>query len=365
MAKAKRLKEYEAWSRSIQGQEIPNLVSYAKFLAGPIGTSDALVPDDKPTFRAISPHDLPSDVFYFGVGFTYDAAVVGYESLKIGSNSVRFVTVYGRDPTSQNSRILANSALDVESSSGKPIKIGDCVGAFGGVSVTVDPINVAISIASPAGTVTIDSASVDLTGTLSLPAAALISSPTVTAKALRSTIPAGTGIIPTVQMICPSATRTLADINTAQNVFGAGFDSFTVAALTSYVFEGVYIFLHTGTVSRSVAISFLLTTATVTNCTFESISFASGGSGSVASGQSTVFYNTVAGGTVTAGIASTTHHTIKFSGIMRVNTGGTVTPKLTFSAAPGGSPHTLQVGSYLRFHPIGSNTINSVGTAIA
>jgi hypothetical protein len=54
---------------------------------------------------------------------------------------------------------------------------------------------------------------------------------------------------------------------------------------------------------------------------------------------------------------------ITFRGIMRVNVGGTLVPNIQFSAAPGVTCSTL-VGSYIKFYPIGSNVINSVGTAI-
>ena len=49
--------------------------------------------------------------------------------------------------------------------------------------------------------------------------------------------------------------------------------------------------------------------------------------------------------------------------MLRMNAAGNVVPQITFSAAPGGT-NTLEIGSYLRFYPVGSNAINSVGTAI-
>jgi len=48
---------------------------------------------------------------------------------------------------------------------------------------------------------------------------------------------------------------------------------------------------------------------------------------------------------------------------MRVNAAGTLVPNIAFSAAPG-APCTTLVGSYIKFYPIGSNTIDTVGTAI-
>jgi hypothetical protein len=78
--------------------------------------------------------------------------------------------------------------------------------------------------------------------------------------------------------------------------------------------------------------------------------------------QDTNFFAAVAGGNVNTTNA-TAYNVVKFEGIMRVNVGGTMVPNIAFSAQPGGTNNVL-VGSYLKFYPIGSNTINSVGTAI-
>lgn len=47
-------------------------------------------------------------------------------------------------------------------------------------------------------------------------------------------------------------------------------------------------------------------------------------------------------------------------GIVRVNAGGTITPQLTFSAAPGGTNQTT-AESWMTFTKLGSNTQTQIG----
>lgn len=52
--------------------------------------------------------------------------------------------------------------------------------------------------------------------------------------------------------------------------------------------------------------------------------------------------------------------TIEFEGVLRCTTGGTLTPQLTFSAAPGGT-NQMKMGSFIEFIEIGSDTVQTVG----
>ena len=201
-----------------------------------------------------------------------------------------------------------------------------------------------------------------LFGQLTLDATASISAASATALALKTVVPAGTGVTPTIQVICPSSASALTSGTAAQNVFSpVGFDTITVQAATTYMFDGFYI-LKTGATSHFTSMLFALTTATMTNCTWFSLATAGNGAGSQATSQTTTFYDSVSGGQI-IGASTNTFTLIKFEGIMRVNAAGSVVPQITFSAAPGGT-NTLEIGSYLKFYPIGANTIDSVGTAI-
>jgi hypothetical protein len=202
-------------------------------------------------------------------------------------------------------------------------------------------------------------------GTITIGNGALISAPSATALAIKTQVPAGTGVTPTIQVICPSSATALNSSSFAQNVFPSGaFDTISVQAATTYMFDGLYIIKTTGTVSHTISMSFALTTATITNCSWTTMSYPLGTPLPVVAirAQDANLFITVGGGLVNSTNASA-HNVVKFEGIMRVNAAGNVVPQITFSAIPTGT-NTLEIGSYLRFYPIGSNTIDSVGTAI-
>jgi len=201
-----------------------------------------------------------------------------------------------------------------------------------------------------------------LFGKLTLDATACISAASATALALKTVVPAGTGVTPTIQIICPSAAYTLTSGTATQAVFNTPIDQISVQAATTYMFEGQYL-ISTGTTTHITSMSFVLTTATMTNCTWSTVSGSPAALNAGSTGAFTAIFNSVAGGAIntTSGAAN---KVITFRGIMRVNVGGTVVPNIQFSAAPGVTCSTL-VGSYIKFYPIGANTIDSVGTAIS
>ena len=185
-----------------------------------------------------------------------------------------------------------------------------------------------------------------------------------TVSSLTSQNASGTGVSPTIQIICPSSATALTSATGLQNVFSpVGFDTITVQAATTYMFDGFYLIKTTGATTHTISMSFALTTATITNCTWTTMSYPLASTPtSAVRAQDGNFFAAVGGGAVNATNA-TAFNVVKFEGIMRVNAGGSVVPQITFSAAPTGT-NTLEIGSYLRFYPIGSNTIDSVGTAI-
>ena len=301
-----------------------------------------------------------SGSFYADEGLVYEKGTAGFESLKVGSHSVRFLTISGRVATGQGaSAIQPNNALDIECVNGNDIIIGDASGNYDGTKIVVSQTDISFSGAT---TVNIDSPTITLTqGSLSLGAGAIISASTATAKALKSVVPAGTGITPTIQIICPSANFTLLNQTATQPVFNTPQDTITLQASTTYMFDGQYL-LTNGTTSHTTLMSFVLTTATITNCTWTTQNANSSAANTVVSGMSSVMFNSVAGGAINGGSGGA-NTIIRFQGIMRVNAGGTMKPNIAFGTAPGGTNSCL-VGSYIKFYPIGSNTIDFVGTAI-
>lgn len=150
---------------------------------------------------------------------------------------------------------------------------------------------------------------------------------------------------------------TLSDVNTAQSAFPSGYDVWTLQASTTYRFKGHYA-IGTGGGNVTVAMGFALSSMTVTSMRygFLSVIAADGGSSTAQTMGDGVG---VASVVVTATSASAAR-VIDFEGIIRVNAGGTITPQITFSAAPGGT-NTFKANSWIEFIPIGANTVTGIG----
>jgi len=218
--------------------------------------------------------------------------------------------------------------------------------------------NVLASSLTSVGTLT----GLTVDGTLSLGNTALISSPSATALALKSTIPAGTGVTPTIQIICPSSAFTLLNQTATQPVFNTPQDTISLQASTTYMVEGQYL-LQTGTTSHTTSISFVSSIAvTAPSIAYTTIASLHSSPNASTRTQETSFFTSILGGIVyQSGVLPNT--IISFKGIIRTTDAGNLVPNLSFGNAPSATNYVL-VGSYIMFYPIGSNTIDSVGTAI-
>ena len=289
-----------------------------------------------------------SGVLGANAGFTYDST---NEILRVRSHATRYFTIGSNAAGASEILGYGNRALAINSVENS-IDIGDKEGVVNGTYIQINDPDAAVIIKSPNGTVTIDSPTISFNSVLSA----------TDATAIQSQVLSGTGVTPTIQIICPSAAVTLTSGTSTQAVFGSSANTITLQASTTYMFEGQYL-LGTGTVSHTTAMSFVLTTATMTNCTWTTFTTSPTALNTSVTALATAIFNSVTGGVCNSGGSANANTIIKFTGIMRVNVAGTCVPNIAFSAAPGGTCQTL-VGSYLRFYPIGANTINSVGTAI-
>jgi hypothetical protein len=180
--------------------------------------------------------------------------------------------------------------------------------------------------------------------------------------------PQGTqrGIVSGAQFFRLNSNLVGANVNTAQSVFGVGV---TLSAGTVYAFEAVYgLSKSAGATAHNLGFGFG-GTATVNNILYETVgSFilsanlsgtlrtdASYPIGSVANSTANTNVYTSA-----AGAALSWVYIIR--GTISINTGGTLIPQYTLSAAPGGAYSTV-AGSYFSIYPIGASGANtSVGT---
>lgn len=134
----------------------------------------------------------------------------------------------------------------------------------------------------------------------------------------------------------------------AQAAFPTTGDVFTLTANTTYEVEGVYYISKSGTTCTT-SLLFPLTTAVATFIGLNVNAFNAAANTTTATLAGTWINQltaTVINATASGEVA------IKFKGLLRITTGGTVTPQIQFSAAP--TAPLMKVGSYIKFTPIGT-----------
>lgn len=134
----------------------------------------------------------------------------------------------------------------------------------------------------------------------------------------------------------------------AQAAFPTTGDVFTLVANTTYEVEGVYYISKSGTTCTT-SLLFPLTTAVSTFIGLNVMAFNSAANTTTATLAGTWINQltaTVINATASGEVA------IKFKGLLRITTGGTVTPQIQFSAAP--TSPLMKAGSYIKFTPIGT-----------
>ena len=149
------------------------------------------------------------------------------------------------------------------------------------------------------------------------------------------------------------------NVNTAQPWFPTA-GAVTVAASTTYAFEGL---LHTirtaGVVSHTTSLLFG-GTATLTSLRYEA--FVKTGD-VAANGACNASIIAVATAFVVkaASVSASENVAVYVRGTIRINAGGTLIPQFIYSAAPGGAP-TVQADSFFYLNKLGSDVVASQGT---
>ena len=143
----------------------------------------------------------------------------------------------------------------------------------------------------------------------------------------------------------------------AQNLFSSANDAVTLQSATTYEFE-LELFLSQGTTSHSISLGFG-GTATLGSIAYEyhTYAFTVGSLGN--SSGSNGWYATAASSAVSSSLTSS-GVILSVRGIVRVTTGGTLIPQITFSAGPGGTCQ-VEPNSYFKLTPVGSDTVAAVG----
>jgi hypothetical protein len=134
----------------------------------------------------------------------------------------------------------------------------------------------------------------------------------------------------------------------------------TVAAATSYFFEGLlYLTRSAGVTSHSTS---LLFGGTATLTAIQAIAHSKTGDTAASSVLQSVIMTSAGAALVKAASTSATEViAVLVTGIVRINAGGTFIPQFQYTFAPGGAP-TVKAGSYFHMFPIGDNAVQSRGT---
>ena len=156
-----------------------------------------------------------------------------------------------------------------------------------------------------------------------------------------------------------SSDVSLSDVNTAQNVFTSASDTVSLKANTTYIMKGQYI-IQSGTTTHTTAVSFLYGGGVTASMSFSSLNVAAA-LGTVSRAQDMVHFDSITGGIINS-TSTSARNTIVLEGLVKTDatTGCTLTPQITFSAAPGGTNLT-KFGSYISFTPVGTSTSTSIG----
>ncbi len=124
--------------------------------------------------------------------------------------------------------------------------------------------------------------------------------------------------------------------------------------------KGQYI-IQSGTNTHITSVSFLYGGGVTASMSFSSLNLAAA-LGTVSRAQDMVHYDSISGGIINS-TSTSARNTIVLEGMVKTDasTGCTLTPQITFSAAPGGTNLT-KFGSYISFTPVGTSTATSIGT---
>lgn len=143
----------------------------------------------------------------------------------------------------------------------------------------------------------------------------------------------------------------------AQNVFPSANDTLTLQGSTTYRFNAL-IWVSKGTTGSTTNFGFG-GTATFTSIMIHYQGF-EGNTVTAFTGQSRGVNITASAAAVSSSTNTFTNNLFRLEGTMRVNSGGTIIPQITFSAGPGGTCQ-VEPNSFFEIRPLGSDTVAAVG----
>lgn len=165
-------------------------------------------------------------------------------------------------------------------------------------------------------------------------------------------------IIPAYQFVTTTSDTIISNINTAQSIFAASNDTLTLEGSTMYRFNA-RLFISTGTTSHTNAIGFA-GTATINSIRYKTSFWMHNGTALITTAPTVGVVSATTATVISPAVTTSNFVVIELDGLMRITTGGTFIPQITFSAAPGGTCQTRQ-NSFFEIWPIGGNNDVSLG----
>lgn len=172
-----------------------------------------------------------------------------------------------------------------------------------------------------------------------------------------STTATDRGVIPSVKFVSSTATFAVPNNASAFPLFPTTEDAFNVVGSTSYFFEGMFEITGMGATTRTTGTLFG-GTATLTSIKYYAI-IQTGAANALGTTQSTKSCAAATSQVLNA-TAATAAEQVYYSGIVRINAGGTFIPQMIHSADPTGTI-LLSVNNWFRMTPIGTNTVIKSG----
>lgn len=169
------------------------------------------------------------------------------------------------------------------------------------------------------------------------------------------------GLLPAEHFVVLSSNYTANDSAAAQKVFNVpSAGAITVTSNTTYAFEAVYYIAPSINFNAVSLATLFALTGTLTGIRYRVESTA--GLANAVNTAKVAQATTVTATTVTdaAPGGAATNFVLSLRGIMRTNTGGTLTPQIQFSGTPGSAPVIL-ANSFFRLVPLGTGSVTTVG----
>ena len=319
-------------------------------------------------------NSLTTNTNVIGIGRDSFASLnAGNGSIAIGLNAGKFaISTTALTSTTNSIYIGGSSKASAATGNTNEIAIGSAaLGLGSNTSVLGSSATTAATIygvltpskglLAPAGTTTIAPIKLQSGTNLTTPTSGVIE---FDGNAMYATVASGRGLIPTEQFSIITTTKGLNSSAVAQNVFDTPEDTITLALDTAYSFEGFFSIVS-GTTNHTTSINLSDTSLGSETISWRWMAMGhSAAAGTITRQQDTVTFTTNGGVSTASSTSALT--TIWFRGVVIVTSvaptpvARNIVPQITFSAAPTGT-NQVAVGSFIRFVPLGSNLVKSVG----